>query len=517
MPAYRIPGAQGRGADAPCDKGTLSCIRTPDPSPLGVKPLNWDYSPWLKTAHEMFPVAVREALRRGGAGYDLGVLRNKYLMWVRHFTEWMAAESEWSERVVLDEEYSFDLQIQREVKRIPKGLRAYCQRCNDNGKYKNPRDDARTLLKDAYEYRYHIRPLYYAFGYNQGAAEFLQDQVEFSLFKNPKLTTWIHQDLAIRLEELPDVLNKWSDGLADEISKQIKEVGGLECRKIGRSESLSNHAFGLAMDMEAPSNPRAVGFGPIAVFNSVAKEAGVDFDFGKPILNKKTSEYTREDIIEVYNRELPASNAIRSWLKEHLTRYKNLIAEVQAAEKQLGMSPVSSMTTLADRIKGAEAARNRRQFERELNNPNKVSEGRSWNSTSEREPGCEPTYDLSPETKSLEKFNAALGEIASDPDLSRIQVLFENYEPLYINAWEKRGVLTLPVSLAVALVCELQLRWGEQYHKSKDAMHFELMKNRDTEEPYVTPDQPLQNGEYPRTLDRLMNSVFAGARMRPKF
>jgi hypothetical protein len=34
----------------------------------------------------MFPSAVREALRRGATGFDLALLRHKYLIWVRHFT-----------------------------------------------------------------------------------------------------------------------------------------------------------------------------------------------------------------------------------------------------------------------------------------------------------------------------------------------------------------------------------------------------------------------------------------------
>jgi hypothetical protein len=58
----------------------------PNPLSLGVKALDWDGSSWTETAHAMFPSAVREALRRGATGFDLALLRHKYLIWVRHFT-----------------------------------------------------------------------------------------------------------------------------------------------------------------------------------------------------------------------------------------------------------------------------------------------------------------------------------------------------------------------------------------------------------------------------------------------
>jgi hypothetical protein len=184
------------------------------------------------------------------------------------------------------------------------------------------------------------------------------------------------------------------------------------------------------------------------------------------------------------------------------------MAEVQAAEKELGMSPVPSNTKLGDRISGAEAARNRLQFKRELNDPNKVSEAKFFRSASEPDRGYEPTRDNSPETQALEKFNAALGEIAVDPDLSRIQVLFENFESKYIKTWEVQGILTIPVSFAAALVGELDLMWGEQYKESKDAMHFELVKSKEPYVPYLLPEDGLRH-EKPRTLERFMKSSFS--------
>jgi hypothetical protein len=454
----------------------------------------------------MFPSAVREALRRGATGFDLALLRHKYLIWVRHFTQWMAAEEQWSERVIADEESDYDLSIQDEIKVIPEGLKAFCETCSKNKLYAKGQEQ-RTLLMSVGEYRFHIRPMYYAFGYLH-PADFLGDQVKFSLFNKPKLETWVHQDLALRLLELPDVLNRWSAGLAKKTAEQINDVGGLECRTIAGHDALSNHAFGLAIDVEAYSNPHAVGFSTIDVFNSVVREAGVDFDFGKPIVKKDPARFTFNDVVEIYTRELPASNAIRSWLQKHLPRYLKLMAEVQAAEKDLGMSPVPSNTKLGDRISGAEVARNRLQFKRELNDPNKVSEAKFFRSASEPDRGCEPTRDNSPETQALEKFNAALGEIAVDPDLSRIQVLFENFESKYIKTWEVQGILTIPVSFAAALVGELDLMWGEQYKESKDAMHFELVKSKEPYVPYLLPEDGLRH-EKPRTLERFMKSSFS--------
>jgi hypothetical protein len=108
-----------------------------------------------------------------------------------------------------------------------------------------------------------------------------------------------------------------------------------------------------------------------------------------------------------------------------------------------------------------------------------------------------------------ERVRGALREMEMDRDLKRIHALYQDFDERYINTWETRGILTVPLYLACALVAKLKLRWGEQYESSKDAMHFELTGQGNA--PYIVPEVPLQHHEKPRTLRRLMDAAFVPA------
>ena len=126
---------------------------------------------------------------------------------------------------------------------------------------------------------------------------------------------------------------------------------------------------------------------------------------------------------------------------------------------------------------------------------------------------CKIPDEDPPETISFKKVETGLSQISLDPDLQRIQVLYENFDTSYIEKWAKEGIMTMPLYLAVALVGVLGLQWGEQYEGSKDAMHFELVKEKN--KPYVAAEVPLAHGEKPRTLHRLMeSSVFKPGRTK---
>jgi hypothetical protein len=124
-----------------------------------------------------------------------------------------------------------------------------------------------------------------------------------------------------------------------------------------------------------------------------------------------------------------------------------------------------------------------------------------------------PPPETYPEEEAFEEIESAFAEINSDPDLSRIQTLYENFDISYINTWEKQGVMSIPLYFAAALVGEQGLQWGEQYEGSKDAMHFELVDG--PTKPHVKADAPLARGEQPRTLKKLIDESFPAK--TPKF
>jgi hypothetical protein len=295
-------------------------------------------------------------------------------------------------------------------------------------------------------------------------------------------------------------------------AKGIDSTNGLQIREVKGNKVLSNHAFGCAIDVNALANPHIVGPAVIEVFNSVVKQAGVQFDFGKPVLGAHAMEiasnqssvaghakYTADDIMELQNRAIPASDAVKAWLQANLPRYRQIMAQVQIAEKQLGIKNVKSNTSLKERFKAAEAARNRLLHQRQEQQKNKPIPVYS-----EDHPA--PPPESYPEEEAFEEIDSALAEISSDPDLSRIQILYENFDTSYINTWEKQGVMSIPLYFAAALVTEQGLQWGEQYESSKDAMHFELVDG--PVKPHIAADAPLMRGEQPRTLKRLLDESF---------
>jgi len=504
------PGSAGRKGCPPIDKGTQSRSAMMRPGSLGLTPFTLDESLLQESLHTLFRSIIQEALRRGAKDGDLQFLRRKYL-WMRH-TEAAGKiagdaelgvlapiggfeEESWTKNVVDEESLRFDWIIDAELQRISKGHEESSFHKEIQGNAEVPANHYPGPVADGDDYRYRIRPIYYSHGYTD-PADFLSQQVEYSLLGKSRLKTWIHSDLKEILEKTPGVLNGWSAGLAEQTAKGIESVNGLQIREVKGTSTLSNHAFGCAIDVNALANPHVVGPAVIEVFNSVARQGGAPFDFGKPVLTQQErghARYTADDIMEIRNRAIPASGAVKAWLQTNLPQYRKIMAQVQNLEKELGIKHVKPNTPLAVRFKHAEAAAQRLRAERIKKKPPFIE--------TEANRGSAPPPDDEREGVALGEIDEAFLAITSDPDLSRIQVLYENFETSYIDTWEKQGVMSIPLYFAAAMVGELGLRWGEQYEGSKDAMHFELVN-------HVPADDPLPKGEKPRTLERLLDESF---------
>jgi hypothetical protein len=430
---------------------------------------------------------VHEALRRGATTLDLWILASKYRRWLSRDNPMSGAfgsmasslETDWIQSVIELEKHRFEIEIDLEIARISHLV------------------GAKSQIKDKEDYRYRKRPLYHAHGYLY-PADFLEKVHLYSVLG--KFEVWVHDDLAAMLAKAPGILEGWSRGLAAQTARQIHSTLGIQIRNIAGSDSLSNHAFGLAIDIDAYSNPRVATRAAIDVFNSVVREQGISFDFGKFVLaapERGHAEYTIDDVMEIHNRGTTASEIVRGWLAAHLPRYLKLIAEVEAGEKELPLAKGDKFK-LGDTLdKTAQSTGNAeyRAFSRaEAKSPEKI---------------CESPSPLSPEHLAAERVRNALRTIEGDVNLKRIQVLYENYERKYVETWAKQGVLTIPMYLACALVVKFGLRWGELYENSKDGMHFELMGQHDR--PYIPAEIPVHKGEKPRTLKALMETAFAGS------
>jgi hypothetical protein len=247
----------------------------------------------------------------------------------------------------------------------------------------------------------------------------------------------------------------------------------------------------LAIDINGHANPHVVGGDVIGIFNSVARLAGVSFDFGRfgteAVRKKKYSDFTPADVRELYERAKPASDAMRDWLRKYLPEYRRLISQVEASEKGLGVKKAKTTASLEARLKAAEDARDKLKKQLETKTRQSVTS--------------------IPQDTFLESMKLAIAAIVSNVDLRQIQILYEHFEHEYIDTWELRGVLNLPLFLVAAMVSRLHLKWGEQYKESKDAMHFELLDARGKAR--VTAENPLGDNEPPRTLARLVSRAFS--------
>ncbi len=476
------------------DSGTLCRAASPVPSLFGTPTLKLEELT-LDTSVE-FRLTIQEALRRGARTAALDLLRT-YQSATSAGAQGSAPNdplrqlaSMMNTSIVRQEEEAFSQVIREEIDSLPAGF------VGD-----------KDAVKDEDHYRYQVRPIYYAYGYT-APADILSKMTKHSVLG--KSATWVHQDYAAILGKVSGVLDKWRQGLAADMGRQVKSVLGLQIRPIAGSNVLSNHALGCAIDIDAYSNPRMYGPLVIDVFNYAAKKGGINFDFGESVLSDKergNGDYTEDDIMEILNRVMPASNSVRHWLRLHLPRYRRLLTKIEGAEKQL-KTKHSTTSPLEKRLAEDEAAA-KRVADRDAADVRRA-ETLAANRKSQANTGgaCEPPPP-GPSTAALEQIRSAVAEINSNHDLFRIQTLYENYEVKYIDTWEKEGVISIPLYLAAALVGPLKLQWGEQYKTSKDGMHFELIKpGSKRHEPYVAADSPLARGEKPRTLQRLLDNAF---------
>jgi hypothetical protein len=493
MAGSKPAGTLGLSAIISIDPGTLCRNASHAPSVLGTPALQLDDE--FTDPSLSYRLTIREALRRGATTLHVSLLR-MYLDAAMACATTSSSDLDESMRslrdlgnslIVQQEEEIFAKTIKAEFESLPAGF--------VGGKW--------SPVKDEYDYRHHIRPVYYAYGYTE-PTELLNKMTRLSVLGKSEI--WIHEAYANILRKLPFVLDGWRPGLAVSLGKQVKSLLGLQIRPIAGSSTLSNHALGCAIDIDAYSNPRIYGPLVIEVFNRAARSEGVTFDFGKAVLPEKerrNDDYTEDDVVEIYNRGIPASNAVRSWLRRHLPKYKRLMTQIESAEKLL-KTKHSPGTPLLKRL-GADEASARQAGAKEVANALRAEA-----KAARANPVggvCEPPSIVA--EKAIEDIRSAANEILCNLDLSGIQLLYENYEPKYIETWEKEGVLNIPLALAAALVGPLKLKWGQQYKDSKDAMHFELIKpGSKRHEPYVAPNSPLARGEKARTLSKLMDQHY---------
>ena len=202
------------------------------------------------------------------------------------------------------------------------------------------RDEFSSLpddVQDSFAYEKHepfayycqLRPVFYRAGYDDPYATIFS-KIKPATFLGHEVEGGLHEVFRNRLEGLERKLDSWSTGLARRVSRQIKDVGGFVPRYIApkpgepkRAPSLSNHAFGLAIDIDPVWNPQIAGKEVIGLLREIT-----GYDFGEVLIPEKDGITEVDRIAQTHQAIHEASDRLRAFLNRYLPLYE---AEVQKA------------------------------------------------------------------------------------------------------------------------------------------------------------------------------------------
>lgn len=288
------------------------------------------------------------------------------------------------------------------------------------------------------DHYFEMRPLYYINGFDD-PAETIFRKIEPIVFLGGKVGNGLHAQYARFLRRVENRLSGHPKRYA-QICGSMKARGGFMPRFVANTTSLSNHAFGMAIDLDIDPGWRAdphVVNDPhfkqalIPLMNEIVMhQARFPYDFGSNwVRDLAAKNLNLHDILIEhpvfrnhdrwnYWAAKEASDAIREFLKENLTTYQGCLAEIAKGD-----------------AKHASAA---------------------------------------------DKENARQAKFAidSERDLQLLKMLNAQVPMAKLEVWRKFGVMNMPVELVAAFYREAggdQLyQWGGDYINSKDFMHFEI-------------------------------------------
>jgi len=280
----------------------------------------------------------------------------------------------------------------------------------------NSSDVAAHKLADSdYANRYYseMRVAYYTNGYSDPVGKILSKIRTYKFLGKPVL---LHE---IAGKRLPEVESSLSDvpGLVANLSRRIRLIGGFVPRFIAPREGrkgqkiLSNHAFGLAIDLQWDSNPHIKDADVIRVIKEIT-----GFDFGKPLAPQF--------------RPLPYLGIA--------TKYAAVMSEGERLKETCRLAHIASV-----------------RFQ-------------DW--LEQNLPLVPKYYEWLLAAKVVHPFPI---DDATAIAFTRLSVLLKHYKPQVLHNWMKEGIQTLPFWF-IARMAEGGFQWGGMYRDTKDFMHFEL-------------------------------------------
>lgn len=372
-----------------------------------VDPLRIDVSP--ASTHEFDEILVREALCRGASEFDVmsRLERRKIREEAagrRLGLEPLGWPADFS--VVREACASLRETAQRELASLPAWVQAsFDYDINDKALAARAARREPEPAWSRLDWYILMRAALYQNGYDDPAESVFGEITEGNLLGH-EIIGGVHVKLREALDVVNKRLNEAPGDIGELAAREIKSVASFVPRfqalKQGQKgpPPLSNHALGLAIDIDFVSNPHIKEREVIAAMKQIT---GVDF--GISFTPYSSTLPAVELAREAHRTGQQASDALRKWLERWL--------------------PVHLEMEERKKIKAS--------F---------------------------PSPD--PETE------RQLGLLAT---ILKYHKLWE------VKAWKEKGIQTLPVELAAALV-DAGLRWGSMYENHKDAMHFELLPTR---------------------------------------
>lgn len=264
-----------------------------------------------------------------------------------------------------------------------------------------------------------MRAVYYQNGYTDPPEQIFKD-IESADLIGIKVAGGLHRKYKEKLAKLESVLSQMP-GLfqLEDVRKEMSGAGGFVPRFIAGTTSLSNHAFGLAIDIDYVWNPHIKHPAVVAVIQDVT-----GYDFSKPFMQRDAGIQPAEIASQTWLAQMDASRKLQEWLRKYLPIYNS-----SEAAELLGR-------------KGKGKASDKNKF---------------------------LTKDLPPDQMVCQEIDAP-----TQTELDKLSILDEHHGLRTINQWAQRGIQTIPLAFVVAMT-QLGFRWGSMYENSKDIMHFELL------------------------------------------
>jgi hypothetical protein len=148
------------------------------------------------------------------------------------------------------------------------------------------------------------------------------DLIAPATFYDSPILTGVHKELALVLKSVELEIKKGKPDLDRWLRAGKFSIGGFVPRLIAGSNELSQHAYGLAIDIDATWNPQVKkGLKSADAMSAFQRATGEKLDVG---FSDKASNYVQK----IYDRMADISNKLIAWLKKFMSRYEQLHEEM---------------------------------------------------------------------------------------------------------------------------------------------------------------------------------------------